>query len=107
MCFAILSGNSLLQVYADFEGPVLAISAMAGNFPTAATRNACDDAPKPVPLERWDVDGGSTGARFGAFVEDADLFDAAAFSISWLVPSLHQEWHLTCKTIVGTIVVEA
>ena len=86
---------------------MLAVSAMAGIFPTAAMGNPCNDAPKPVPLERWDVDGGGTGARFGAFVKGADLYDAAAFSISWLVPLLHPEWRLTCSTTAGTIALEA
>ena len=97
----------LLQVDSNFEEPVLAVSAMAGIFPTAAMGNACNDAPKPVPLERWDVDGSNTGARFGAFVEGADLFDAAAFSISRLVSLLHPECHFICSTTAGTIVLEA
>ncbi len=46
------------------------------------------DAPRPVPKERWDVEDcmlasdGAREARFGAFVDAADLFDAAAFNIS-------------------------
>ena len=46
------------------------------------------DAPRHVPLERWDVEDVQRSssvtleARFGAFVKDADLFDGAAFSIS-------------------------
>jgi acyl transferase domain-containing protein len=41
-----------------------------------------------VPLERWDVDGfakvspNALEARFGSFISGAQLFDAAAFSIS-------------------------
>jgi hypothetical protein len=44
--------------------------------------------PAAVPLERWDVDGfakvspNALEARFGSFVSGAQLFDAAAFSIS-------------------------
>ncbi len=41
-----------------------------------------------MPLQRWDVDGlaktgsGAREARFGAFVDAAELFDASAFNTS-------------------------
>jgi hypothetical protein len=48
------------------------------------------DAPRPVPLTRWDADaraGAAGGARFGAFLPAADLFDAAASGISRQAPA--------------------
>ena len=43
------------------------------------------DNVRQVPLDRWDLEGSpevATAARFGAFLPDADCFDAACFSIS-------------------------
>ena len=70
------------------EAPLIGITAIAGLLPTTAEGNTTADAPRPVPLERWDMEevqrgaGSGLEARFGAFVADADLFDAAAFNIS-------------------------
>ncbi len=53
------------------------------------------DAPRPVPLARWDADahaGAAGGARFGAFLPAADLFDAAAFGVSRRAPDLTLPW---------------
>ena len=44
-----------------------------------------EDSVVQVPLDRWDLEGTpevATTARFGAFLPDADLFDAACFGIS-------------------------
>lgn len=66
----------------------VAIATVVATHPAAA---ACGDAPRAVPLARWDVDDFATekaagsarlGTRFGAFVDEAELFDAAAFNIS-------------------------
>ena len=57
----------------------MGITAIAASLPAAGL---AADAPQVVPLERWDVDCGITDARYGSFVADADLFDAASFSIS-------------------------
>jgi hypothetical protein len=70
------------QVFTEEEGPLLGITAMASLFPTTKAAAAGLDAPRVVPLERWDVDGTVTDARFGSFVTGADMFDASAFSIS-------------------------
>ena len=43
------------------------------------------DAVRLVSLDRWDIDAqpdGATIARFGAYLKDADRFDAACFGIS-------------------------
>jgi acyl transferase domain-containing protein len=46
------------------------------------------DAPRPVPLQRWDVEVASREVvglvppRFGSFMEGVSEFDAEVFSIS-------------------------
>ncbi len=68
----------------DWQRPAVAITTIAALLPT----HEHNDAPRPVPLERWDIEDVQRSspvaleARFGAFVKDADLFDGAAFSIS-------------------------
>ena len=66
--------------------PAVGIIAAAGRLPQPPADVAVCDAPRRVPLARWEVDAlGSRGvneARFGSFVEHADSFDAEAFSIS-------------------------
>lgn len=69
--------------YGSLEGgQALGITAAVCKLPVNRRVKACNDAPRVVPLQRWDVNGMTSGARFGSFVEGADLFDAAAFSIS-------------------------
>lgn len=87
---SIASWDSLSGVSAsEWSGqhPV-AIAAISAMLPTTL---ACGDAPRSVPLERWDaeqyVSAGSKDAarletRFGAFVLGAELFDASAFNVS-------------------------
>ena len=70
-----------MQALSDHDAPLISITAMSGIFPVPAEGSLALDAPKPVPLERWDL-GQAGGARFGAFIDNADQFDAAAFSIS-------------------------
>ncbi len=66
----------------------VAIAAVAAALPTASV---CSDAPRVVPLGRWDADQYLSAAarevakletRFGAFIAGAELFDAAAFNVS-------------------------
>lgn len=65
----------------------MAIAAVSALLPAVT---ASGDAPRLVPLERWDADSaivsGKSSARletrFGAFVAGAELFDAAAFNVS-------------------------
>ena len=71
-----------LQYGSERAGPVIGITAAGSLLPTNASIGTCRDAPRVVPLHRWDVNESATAARFGSFVEGADLFDAAAFSIS-------------------------
>lgn len=87
----VISLSCPLQVDDDGEGagPVVGIISYAELLPLVPhdITNTCD-ASRPVPLERWDVEDVQRTspvpleARFGAFVQDADLFDGAAFSIS-------------------------
>lgn len=60
---------------------LIGISAVAATLP-ACPQSGCADAPKVVPLERWDIDASTTAARFGSFVAGAQNFDAATFGIS-------------------------
>ena len=69
--------------------PLVSIAAVSSLLPgSSGVALIPDDAPSVVPLERWDVDGfaqvspNALEARFGSFVSGAQLFDAAAFSIS-------------------------
>ena len=64
------------------ERPIIGITAVGSMLPADTSFGVCRDAPRVVPLHRWDVDSSVTAARFGSFVEGADRFDAAAFSIS-------------------------
>ena len=72
----------------DFQRPAIALSSAAGGLLPVGCGGAAWDAPRAVPLERWDVDGmakaegGAHDARFGAFVDAAQLFDASAFNTS-------------------------
>ena len=71
------------QVYEDWQQPAVAITTVAALLPTQG-----HDAPRRVPLDRWDIEDVQRSspvaleARFGAFVKDAELFDGTAFSIS-------------------------
>ena len=75
-------------LYEAGDASVVGIVALAGALPSPPAGIAAADAPRAVPLERWDVDDVQRAspvaleARFGAFVRDADLFDAAAFNIT-------------------------
>lgn len=61
------------------DGKLLGVTAISAHLPF----QACSiDAVRAVPLERWDADNKITDARFGSFVQNADLFDASAFSIA-------------------------
>lgn len=71
-----------LQYGSEEGGMVIGITAAGSLLPATRAEGFCRDAPRVVPLERWDVDGSATGARFGSFVEGAEVFDASAFSIS-------------------------
>lgn len=78
-----------MQVYDDGEvAKPVGVTAMVGLLPQAASGLPSSDAPRLVPLERWDVDDIQRGspvsleARFGAFVNGADAFDGAIFGIS-------------------------
>ena len=62
--------------------PLIGITAAGSRLPSSGTMNCDGDAPRVVPVHRWDVDGATTAARFGSFIENADMFDAAAFNIS-------------------------
>lgn len=82
---------SKLQIYdaGVDSATVIGITAHAGLLPiTPHDAAAGVDAPRRVPLERWDMEDVQRTspvpleARFGAFVQDADLFDGTAFSIS-------------------------
>ena len=97
---------SYVQVYGDdFARPGVGINAIAAVLPSPAPGMPDNDAPRPVPLERWDVEDVQKSspvaleARFGSFVKDADLFDGVAFSISrccQLTPCLpHQHMQQT------------
>ena len=72
-----------MQVDEDWQRLAVGITAIAALLPIDE-----HDAPRPVPLERWDIEDVQRSspvaleARFGAFVKDADLFDGAAFSVS-------------------------
>ena len=77
------------QVYEESEAAAaVGVTAVAGLLPSAAPGLPGCDAPRLVPLERWDVDDVQRGspvpleARFGAFVDGADAFDGAIFGIS-------------------------
>jgi len=77
------------QVYEEgWSQPAVGITAIAAVLPTPAAGLPEIDAPRPVPLERWDIEDVQRSspvameARFGAFVKNADLFDGAAFLIS-------------------------
>lgn len=78
----------LLQGDDDFYGPAVGITAVAGCLPSLSTSLCPADGPRVVPLERWDVDdiaalsSNALEARFGAFIENADQFDAAIFGNS-------------------------
>jgi hypothetical protein len=77
-------------------GAVAVVATLARPFASPATASApglggvpLADVIAPVPLSRWDrrLQAGSPasaglGAQFGAFLADADLFDASAFSLS-------------------------
>ena len=78
-----------VQVYGDdFARPGVGINALAAVLPSPAPGMPDNDAPRPVPLERWDVEDVQKSspvaleARFGVFVKNTDLFDGVAFSIS-------------------------
>ena len=58
------------------------MQAAVSKLPTNKAVQGCRDAPRAVPIHRWDLDSLSGAARFGSFVEGADSFDAAAFSMS-------------------------
>ncbi|WP_299005916.1 non-ribosomal peptide synthetase/type I polyketide synthase [uncultured Shewanella sp.] len=75
----------------------IAVIGMACRFPKADNIDAFwtlllngEDAISPVPETRWSVEQyydeqlalGKTNSRWGGFIEDVDLFDAAFFSIS-------------------------
>jgi hypothetical protein len=80
--------STSLQGDGDFDAarqPV-AIASMVATHPAA---HASGDAPRPIPLGRWDVDdyapdkaSARLQTRFGSFVDRAEWFDAAAFNIS-------------------------
>lgn len=77
------------QVYEEgWSQPAVGITAIAAVLPTPAAGLPEDDAPRPVPLERWDIEDVQRSspvameARFGVFVKNVDFFDGAAFSIS-------------------------
>lgn len=86
------SGTIHAQVYEDSEADaIVGVTAVAGLLPAAAPGLPGCDAPRLVPLERWDVEDVQRGspvpleARFGAFVDGADAFDGAIFGISRFV----------------------
>ena len=70
-------------MYEKRQQLAVAITTVAAMLPTQE-----HDAPRRVPLDRWDIEDVqrcspvALEARFGAFVKDAELFDGAAFSIS-------------------------
>ena len=79
--------------------PAVGIVATAGSLPQPPADVLARDAPRRVPLTRWEVDAlGSqhlNEARFGSFVEHADSFDAEVFGISrysWTKGSGVQTW---------------
>lgn len=76
---------SYVQAMSESSG-LIAVKAVSTLLPEAAS---CIDAPKPVPLERWDTDFGTSNARFGGFVCGAEQFDAAAFGVSRHPPQMH------------------
>lgn len=84
LCAALQPLETALQeAVSRAEGALIGVIAMAASLPgTSQTPEL--DAPSTVPLNRWDIDGPVTAARFGAFVADAELFDAAAFGIARL-----------------------
>ena len=79
--FCIQCGFASQDDFSEAEGLLIGVTAIAGSLP-GKPQNAAFDAPTQVSLNRWDVDGPVTKARFGAFVADAELFDAAAFGIA-------------------------
>lgn len=68
--------------------PFIGIISIASVIPSPAGGMPMHDAPRPVPFERWNIEDVqqtspiALEARFGAFIEDANLFDGMAFSIS-------------------------
>ena len=68
------------------DGPLVGIAAIAGRLPQPAAGVCSGDAPRRVPLARWETDTGlsraATEARFGSFVAGAELFDADTFGVS-------------------------
>ena len=66
----------------------MAISAAVGMLPEQPYHSCAHDAPRRVPLERWDVANfqkvspNSLDAQFGSFLQDIDSFDASIFGVS-------------------------
>lgn len=79
----------MVQVFGDGATAMpVGVTAVAGLLPSAAPGLSGCDMVRLVPLERWDLEDVQRGsvvpleARFGSFVEGADVFDGAIFGIS-------------------------
>lgn len=76
----VLLANSMAAL--DLAVPVVYVGAAAGKHSSLSAA----DVVSTVPVTRWDVDvsaaaDGFVKPRFGCFVGDVDMFDAAAFSV--------------------------
>ena len=78
--------NLVQESWQSTGAPAVGITAVAGRLPQPPLHVLAPDAPRRVPLGRWEIDApgsqSSIEARFGSFVEGADSFDAEVFGIS-------------------------